>query len=471
MTDVITELQKVLDSSGVLLGDDVASRQATWSGGTCKAHAILRPRNTEEVAAVMRICHASNQPVVPQGGKTSVVGGSLSDKNEIVISLERMVGIEELDETNRSMIVQAGIPLQIVQESAESVGLMFAVDFTVRGTATIGGIIATNAGGNRVIRYGMTREQVLGIEAVLADGTIVSSLGKAIKNNAGYDVKQLFIGTEGTLGIITRAVLRLRPLMHSQNTALVAVKNFIILADLLKTCDRSLGGKLSAFEVMWNNFYRVVSPAPGKSNPPLGWEYPYYVLIESTGAEQEMDTACFERVLVESFNQGLIADAVLAKSRAERDELWAIRENVEVLPSLEPLFAFDVSLAIGKMEEYIQELCQKLRSRWPDFRYYVMGHLGDGNIHIFISIGSDNPAERRAVEEIVYASLASRGGSISAEHGIGLQKRNYLHYCRSAAEIALMSVLKRTLDPKGILNPGKVLSQHFLKTTREMSAD
>ena len=457
MTDLITELQKVLDSSGVLLGDDVTSRQATWAGGTCEARAIVRPRNTEEVAAVMRICHAANQPVVPQGGKTSVVGGSLSDINEIVVSLERMVGIEELDEANRTMIVQAGIPLQTVQEAAEAVGLMFAIDFTVRGTATIGGIIATNAGGNRVIRYGMTREQVLGIEAVLADGTVVSSLGKAIKNNAGYDIKQLFIGTEGTLGIITRAVLRLRPLMHSQNTALVAVKNFTNLISLLKSFDRSLGGNLSAFEVMWNNFYRVVSPAPGKSNPPLGWEYPYYVLIEATGAEQEMDAARFERVLAASFNQGMIADAVVAKSRTERDELWAIRENVEVLPSLEPLFAFDVSLAIGDMEDYIKELCQKLSSRWPDFRYFVMGHLGDGNIHIFISIGSDDPAERQAIEEIVYSSLQSRRGSISAEHGIGRQKRNYLHYCRSKAEIALMSALKRTLDPKGILNPGKVL--------------
>ena len=457
MTDLITELQKVLDSSGVLLGDDVTSRQATWAGGTCEARAIVRPRNTEEVAAVMRICHAANQPVVSQGGKTSVVGGSLSDINEIVVSLERMVGIEELDEANRTMIVQAGIPLQTVQEAAEAVGLMFAIDFTVRGTATIGGIIATNAGGNRVIRYGMTREQVLGIEAVLADGTVVSSLGKAIKNNAGYDIKQLFIGTEGTLGIITRAVLRLRPLMHSQNTALVAVKNFTNLISLLKSFDRSLGGNLSAFEVMWNNFYRVVSPAPGKSNPPLGWEYPYYVLIEATGAEQEMDAARFERVLAASFNQGIIADAVVAKSRTERDELWAIRENVEVLPSLEPLFAFDVSLAIGDMEDYIKELCQKLSSRWPDFRYFVMGHLGDGNIHIFISIGSDNPAERQAIEEIVFSSLQSRRGSISAEHGIGRQKRNYLHYCRSKAEIALMSALKRTLDPKGILNPGKVL--------------
>ena len=457
MTDLITELQKVLDSSGVLLGDDVTSRQATWAGGTCEARAIVRPRNTEEVAAVMRICHAANQPVVSQGGKTSVVGGSLSDINEIVVSLERMVGIEDLDEANRTMIVQAGIPLQTVQEAAEAVGLMFAIDFTVRGTATIGGIIATNAGGNRVIRYGMTREQVLGIEAVLADGTVVSSLGKAIKNNAGYDIKQLFIGTEGTLGIITRAVLRLRPLMHSQNTALVAVKNFTNLISLLKSFDRSLGGNLSAFEVMWNNFYRVVSPAPGKSNPPLGWEYPYYVLIEATGAEQEMDAARFERVLAASFNQGMIADAVVAKSRTERDELWAIRENVEVLPSLEPLFAFDVSLAIGDMEDYIKELCQKLSSRWPDFRYFVMGHLGDGNIHIFISIGSDDPAERQAIEEIVYSSLQSRRGSISAEHGIGRQKRNYLHYCRSKAEIALMSALKRTLDPKGILNPGKVL--------------
>jgi FAD/FMN-containing dehydrogenase len=223
--------------------------------------------------------------------------------------------------------------------------------------------------------------------------------------------------------------------------------------------DRCLGGHLSAFEVMWNNFYRVVSPAPGKSKPPLGWQYPFYVLIEAAGAEQESDAARFERVLTDSFKQGLIVDAVVAKSRAERDELWAIRENVEVLPSLGPLFAFDVSLALGDMEGYVEEICDKLRAKWPAFRHLVMGHLGDGNIHIFISIDSSDPSDRSAVEKIVYSALTSRRGSISAEHGIGLEKRNYLHYSRSEPEIALMRTLKRTLDPQGILNPGKVLSQ------------
>jgi FAD/FMN-containing dehydrogenase len=449
MTDVITELQKVLGSSGVLLGDDVTSREATWAGGTCEARAIVRPKNAEEDEA--------NQPIVPQGGKTTVVGGCLSSKNEIALSLERMVAIEELDEANRTMAVQAGVPLQTVQESAETVGLMFAVDFTVRGTATIGGIIATNAGGNRVIRYGMTREQILGLEAVLADGTIVSSLGKAIKNNAGYDIKQLFIGTEGTLGVITRAVLRLRPLMHSRNTALVAVSDFTRLVNLLQAMGSTLGGSLTAFEVMWNTFFRVVSPAPGKKQTPLGYDHPYYVLIEATGSEQESDAARFEHSLTESFEKGFIVDAVLAKSRSERDELWAIRENVEALKEQAPLFAFDVSLSIGNMEGYIKEICQKLRSQWPDFRQLIMGHLGDGNIHIFISVGSDDPADRCQVEEIVYSALSSRQGSISAEHGIGLEKRSYLHYSKSKSEIALMHTLKRTLDPKGILNPGKVL--------------
>lgn len=456
---VISELQNVLDRNGVLLGDDVTSREATWEGGACEACAIVRPKNTEEVSAIMRICHAANQPVVPQGGKTTVVKGCIAHKNEIALSLERMVAIEELNEENRTMIVQAGAPLQAAQEKAEAVGLMFAVDFTVRGTATIGGIIATNAGGNRVIRYGMTREQVLGVEAVLADGTIVSSLGNAIKNNAGYDIKQLFIGTEGTLGIVTRAVLRLRPLMRSQNTALVAVNDFAGLISLLRTMDRALGGTLSSFEVMWNSFYRVVSPAPGKSRPPLGWQYPFYALIEAAGSEQESDAARFEKILTEAFEQGLVADAVVAKSHAERDDLWAIRENVEVLPSLGPLFAFDVSLAIGDMEDYVEEVCRKLRAQWPDFRHFVMGHLGDGNIHIFISIGSDDPADHHGVAKIVYSALKSRRGSISAEHGIGLEKRTFLHYSRSPSEIALMRSLKHALDPKGILNPGKVLSQ------------
>jgi FAD/FMN-containing dehydrogenase len=458
MANVIGKLQKVLDESGVLLGEDVTSREATWAGGTCEACAIVRPKNTEEVSAVMRVCHQANQPVVPQGGKTTVVGGCLADKSEIALSLERMVAIEELDEANRTMTVQAGIPLQTVQEEAEARGLMFAIDFTVRGTATIGGIIATNAGGNRVIRYGMTREQVLGLETVLADGTIVSSLGKAIKNNAGYDIKQLFIGTEGTLGVITRAVLRLRPLTHSQNTALLAVGQFANLVSLLRTMDRSLGGNLSAFEVMWNSFYQIVTPAPGKTRAPLQSDYPFYVLIEATGSEQESDAARFEEALTRSFEEGLIVDAVVAKSRAERDGLWAIRENVEALPKLDPLFSFDVSLAIGDIEGYVEEICRELRTLWPDVRHAIMGHLGDGNIHIFISVGSDAPADRHQVEKIIYSALESRHGSISAEHGIGLDKRNYLHHSRSEPEIALMRTLKGTLDPKGILNRGKVLS-------------
>jgi FAD/FMN-containing dehydrogenase len=457
MNSVIVELQKVLDSRGVLLGEEVVARQATWAGGSCEAAAIVCPRTTDEVSAVMRICHQTGQPVVAQGGQTSVVGGSLAKPNEIVLSLERMAGIEELDEANRSMIVQAGIPLQTVQEEAETSGLMFAIDFTVRGSATIGGIIATNAGGNRVIRYGMTREQILGIEAVLADGTIVSSLGKAIKNNAGYDIKQLFIGSEGTLGIITRAVLRLRPLMHTRNTALAAVSNFNSLVRLLKTMDHSLGGNLSAFEVMWNSFYRIVSPAPGKTQVPLGWEHPYYVLIEATGSEQESDAAHFEQVLTDALTNELVLDAVVAKSRAERDDLWAIRENVEALPSLQPLFAFDVSLAIGEMESYVEEVRGKITAQWPNCRFLVMGHLGDGNIHIFISVGSDEPSERSKVEEMVYSSLQSRKGSISAEHGIGQEKLKHLHYSRTAAELSLMGTLKQTLDPQGILNPGKVI--------------
>ena len=272
-------------------------------------------------------------------------------------------------------------------------------------------------------------------------------------------MKQLFIGTEGTLGIVIRAVRRLRPLMHSQNNALVAVSDFARLVCLLRTMDRSLGGNLSAFEVMWNNFYRVVSPAPGKSHTPLGWEYPFYVLVESTGSEQESDTARFEGVLTDSFKQGLIVDAVVAKSRAEHDEHWAIRENVDALTGLGPLFAFDVSLAIGDMEDYVKEICEKLRARWPNFHHLIMGHLGDGNIHIFISVDSDDSSNRREVEKIVYSALKSRRGSISAEHGIGLEKRRYLCYSRSESEIALMHTLKRTLDPRGILNPGKVLLQ------------
>ncbi len=457
MQEIIDSLSKVLDPGGLIVGEEAVEQQKSWSLGASTASVIVRPKTTQQVSELLKICHAAGVSVVTQGGKTGMVRGCVAAAGDVVLSLERMTAIESIDELGRTMTVQAGAVLQTVQERAEELGLLFPLDLGARGSATIGGNISTNAGGNRVIRYGMMRELTLGLEVVLADGTIISSMNRMLKNNAGYDLKHLFIGSEGTLGVVTRAVLRLRSFMPSQNTALVVVQEFEALAGLLKSADAGLGGRLSAYEVMWNSYYEKASQREGHKAP-LEPGYPYYVLIETLGSDQQGDAQSFEAFLELALEKELIVDAVLAKSYAERENLWAIRDNIESMLALWPLSVFDISLSIDQMPGYLDKISAQFKAKWPDtFAQAVFGHLGDCNLHLVISVGSEEPAVRQQVEEIVYSALKSRGGSISAEHGIGLEKRDYLRYSRSEAEIALMRSLKSMLDPKGILNPGKVL--------------
>jgi FAD/FMN-containing dehydrogenase len=352
--------------------------------------------------------------------------------------------------------VHAGAPLQVVQERAAEHGLMFPLDLGARGTATIGGNAATNAGGNRVIRYGMVRSMILGLEAVLADGTVVSSMNRMLKNNAGYDLKHLFIGTEGTLGVVTRLVLRLVQQPSSQDTALIAMRDFGQVTNFLRFMDAALGGTLSAYEVLWRDFYTLVTSQLNDRQAPLEPDYPYFVLVESLGSDQQRDSERFQKSLAEAFEKKLVADAVVAKSQAERDAIWAIRDDVVRLLELKPIFLFDVSLPINAVEAYVQGVRDELTELWPEQRLFVFGHLGDGNIHLAISAGAENGQARSAVERIVYQPLMQLAGSVSGEHGIGLEKKPYLSWCRSEAEIALMKALKKSLDPKGILNPGKI---------------
>lgn len=459
MSSLIESLTEIVGPSGVLTGDDVALRSDTWppSGGL-QARAVVRPASTGEVSDVLKLCHAAGQPVVTHGGVTGLVGGTKAAPDEIVLSLERMRGMEAVDTVNRSVTVEAGVPLQAVQEAADEAGMLFPLDLGARGSATIGGTIATNAGGNGVIRYGMMREQLLGLEAVLADGTVISSMKDVIKNNTGYDLKQLFVGSEGTLGVITRAVLRLRPAPRSRNTALAAIADFDRLGRFLQTMETALGGTLSAFEVMWNDFYNLIIGDGGKHGKPLDTDHAFYVLLESTGGDEARDGERFEAAMEEAFEQGLVADAVVAQSRQQRDDLWAVRDDIEgMIEKLYPLMSFDVSLGIPLMDGYVEEVRARLEERWDGARMVVFGHLGDGNIHVSTTVGSLTPEDVSGMERIVYGALGERGGVISAEHGIGLDKRAYLPHSRSPAEIALMRTVKNALDPANILNPGKIL--------------
>lgn len=459
MVDIETRLQTALGDAAVLTGEAVRARSAGIWGVARRLEAgiLVRPSDTDGVSRALRICHAAGQPVVVHGGLTGVVDGARAGPDDVVLSLERLTGIEDCDPLGATLTVRAGTTLQQVQEAAEEHQLMFPLDLGARGSATIGGNAATNAGGNRVIRYGMMRSLVLGLEAVLADGTVLTSMNRMLKNNAGYDLKQLFIGTEGTLGVVTRLVLRLVPKPASQDTALVAVPDFGALCRLLAHAGAALGGTLSAYEVMWQDFYSFVISGQSRAAPPLSVEYPYYVLIEALGADSALDADRFAGVMALAMEQGLIVDAVVAKSRAEQNRLWSIRDDVVQLLAIEPIFLFDVSLPLMSVESYIRDVRARLAEAWPDHRLFVFGHLGDGNIHLAISAGPADGQARAAVEAIVYGPLGEIGGSVSAEHGIGLEKKPYLAWCRSDAEIALMRTLKKTLDPKGILNPGKVL--------------
>ena len=453
MTDVVQALIDALGADGVLTGADVHQRQAgIWRRDTIQAKALLRPRSTEEVSTAMKICHAHGQTVVAHGGLTGLVESAITGPDDVALSLERMNAIEVVNATDRTMVVQSGVVLQRIQEQAAEHQLMFPLDLGGRGSCTIGGNISTNAGGNRVIRYGMTRDMVLGLEVVLADGTILSSMNQMIKNNAGYDLKHLFIGSEGTLGIVTRAVLRLREQPKHQSTVLVAVDDFGKLPAFLKHMDSALGGTLSAFEVMWNNFYTLVTTAPAKNQPPIPQEHPYYVLVEAMGA----DDAIVEAALSEAYELSLIADAVLAQSEAQRRQLWAMRDDVEQCFREGPTVAFDVSLRISAMEAYVERVQQALAGAFGSFRCYVFGHMGDGNLHLVVGVGDYSPEKRHQIEACVYEPLRAIGGSVSAEHGVGLEKKPYLDVSRGPVEIALMRTLKQSLDPKGLLNPGKI---------------
>jgi len=456
---LIDDIIGIVGTSGVLTGADVSARPASWlRPEPCRAMAIVRPANTDEVAAVMRLCHAAGQVVIPVGGNTGLVEGATAGSDDLLLSLERMNAIEQLDETACTMTVQAGVPLHTVQERAGEAGLLFPVDFGARGSAQIGGAISTNAGGNAVIRYGMMREQVLGLEAVLADGTVLSSMNRLLKNNAGYDLKQLFIGTEGTLGIVTRAVLRLRPALRSRNTAFVAVDDYASVPQLLRHLGSALGGTLSAFEVLWEDFYDTVVVSRDRHVAPLSAGHPWYVLVEARGGDQAGDDARFQQALEEALESGLIADAAFASSAKQRQAMWAIRDDIDGLAEiLDPVMAFDVSLPIAHTADYAAAVRRRLEERWPDtFRCTTFGHLGDNNLHFLLTMGSKDHETQLEVMDVIYEELKPYQGSISAEHGIGQEKRPFLGVSRNETEVALMRTLKRALDPKGLLNPGRV---------------
>ncbi|MGQ3165327.1 MAG: FAD-binding oxidoreductase [Hydrogenophaga sp.] len=458
-------LQELLDQLGpvaVMVGDAVPVRNHNDYSGLppTSPMAVVRPADTAGVATALRICHAHGIGVVPQGGLTGLCGGARADANEIALSLERLVGIEEIDTAAATMTVAAGTPLETVQQAALNAGFFCPLDLGARGSCAIGGNLSTNAGGNRVIRYGMAREMVLGVEAVLADGTVVNCLNKMIKNNAGFDLKHLFIGSEGTLGVITRIVLRMFPKAGSSVVAMCACEDYAAVLRLLGAARSGLGPLLSAFEVMWPDYWdRAVNELRAR-NPFAGDDTRYgaYVLIEALGTDPESDLPRFESWMEKLLEEGVVPNAVVAQSLAEENALWGVRDACGELHQTWPgHLAFDIGLPQTAMDDYARACKAELAEKVPGLESVFYGHIGDGNVHIVAYRAGDKVQPKDEVEEVVYGLVQKYGGTVSAEHGIGTIKRRWLGHARSPEQIALMRTLKNAMDPKGILNPGKVL--------------
>ena len=456
-TAAIDELRAAIGAGGVLTGSEIPPvHLGDWGATAASAPmAVAYPRSTAEVAAVLRVCHAHAIPVVPQGGLTGLAGGATPMPGTVALSLARMRAIEEVDVASASITVQAGVPLQAVQEAAEAAGLLFPLDIGSRGSCLIGGNVSTNAGGTRVLRYGMARDLVLGIEAVLADGTVLTALNKMLKNNAGYDLKHLFIGSEGTLGVVTRVVLRLFPKPAGVCTAFCALPDFAALLELLRRAREKLAGSLSAFEAIWPDFYRHAITAHG-CRAPLPEGAGCYVLIDAMGTGEAEDAEAFSAMIEAALEAGVVTEAVLAQSLRESRELWSVRDSVvEFQRSFVPRVDFDVSLPIARMQDFINDCTAHLMSSDARMRTLWFGHVADSNLHLCVRRETGGP-DKPDIDAIVYARVREFGGSISAEHGIGLLKKAYLSYSRTPEEIEVMRRIKAALDPAGILNPGKI---------------
>ena len=447
-------LTGLIDPASLRLGADVPPRhgQDALRLPFMLPDALLLPRDTQDVSDMLRLCRARGLRMVVQGGLTGLAGGGHPKPGEVALSLERMRGVEEIDADCATLTALAGTPLQEVQEAAEAAGFMLPIDLGSRGSCSVGGVVATNAGGNHVVRYGMTRRHVLGLEAVLPDGTILRRLNKMTKNNAGLDWTQLLIGAEGTLGIITRVVFALQPSPGAVQTALVSVPDFPAALALLRRGGRALPGGWLTFEAMWREFVDLAIDMVGVP-PPLPRGADLWLLLEATG-----DDPALQRLLEAALTDGLVLDAVLAASEAQRKQIWALRESpYEYHHKIPRMLGFDVSVPRNQMHDAAEAVRTAMRETLPDERIALFGHVGDSNLHVIATLPErGEAAAKERIEALVYGAVAARGGSVSAEHGIGTAKRAWLHLSRTPEELALLRQLKHAVDPDGLLNADRV---------------
>ena len=466
---LLDTLRQAVGAAHVLIDGDLTAYEQDWRQRACgRALAVVRPGSTDEVAAVVRACAARGASIVPQGGNTGLAVGSVPDDSgtQVVLSLRRMDAVRAIDAANLTITVEAGGILQNLQQAAEQAGFLFPLSMASEGSCTIGGNLAANAGGTQVLRYGNARELCLGLEVVTAQGEVWNGLSGLRKDNTGYDLRDLFIGSEGTLGIITAATMKLYPLPAARLTAWVAVPSMQAAVDLLGLAHRHLGAGLTGFEVMNQFALSLVDKHYPQQRVPLFRTSPWCVLLENSDHESEDHArTLFERLLEAALEAGCVNDAVVAESLSQAQALWHIRESIPLAQAEEGLnIKHDISVPVSRIPAFVAETDALLAREVPGVRLVDFGHLGDGNLHYNVQApeGGDAKAFLREQEErintLVFDAVARHGGSISAEHGIGSLKAAKLPHYKSPVALRMMRAIKQALDPKGIMNPGRVLA-------------
>ncbi len=463
---LVDDLRGVLRGGDLLTGADMAPWSRDWTGQfSWEPLCVVRPRSTQEVAAVLRLANDARTPVVPVSGNTGLSGGSYG-AGAVMLSLDRMNAIQDVRAGARLAVVEAGVILSDLHKAAAAEGLSFPMTFGAKGSAQIGGLLAMNAGGSNVLRYGNTRDLVLGLEAVLADGRVVDLMSELHKNNTGYDLRHLLIGSEGTLGVITRAVLKLVPQPRAFATAMVAAESVSGALEVLYQLQDATGGAVEAFEYMPQAHLEVYAELHPDTRPPFEQAYDVNILVE-LGATAPRDVTpgpdgrvplsdYLEDVLGTLLEQGAVVDAVVAQNETQRRAMWALREAAaEIAMSRLPVLVNDISVPLDKVESFLTQADAVLDRLDPGGRALVVSHLGDGNVHYTVQLTDADLKEpvMEAVEDVVL----NLGGSFSAEHGIGLVKRSSMARRKDAVALDVMRAIKSALDPHGILNPGKVL--------------
>ncbi|TCT10982.1 FAD-binding oxidoreductase [Paralcaligenes ureilyticus] len=467
----LNELIRIVGASHVLTGTQAEPYLNDWRGRyEGRALAVVRPGSTQEVADVVKWCAASKTPIVPQGGNTGLCGGATPDSSgtAIVLSLTRMNQVRSVDVDNDTMVVEAGCILQAAQTAARNADRLFPLSLAAEGSCTVGGNLGTNAGGTQVLRYGNTRELVLGLEVVTAQGDIWHGLRGLRKDNTGYDLRDLYIGSEGTLGIITAATLKLYPLPVAQCTALLGMASVSDAVAVLAAARKGFGASLTGFELIGGVcLHGVVQCYPQQRIPFEGdsAKLPWYTLLELSDSESAQHAReRFEAIVSQTLDENLVIDAVIAESITQSKALWHLRESI---PLAEKAFGKsiknDVSIPVSRMAEFVEVTNAALQARMPGVQHVIFGHLGDGNLHYNVACGQactekELLARQDELYELVFDSVHRFGGSISAEHGVGQLKRDLLPRYKDPLELALMKRIKQALDPQGLMNPGKVLN-------------